>query len=202
MEMPTRNLFAARNSPHSSVSRVPFVWMRVEDLLARSLVLLDELDRASEEVEAHQGRFAALPGDDDLRHGAVRFEHLAEVGLLQLFGHPESAARVQHLLGQEEAVVAIEVAGRPGGLRHQMEGARGTRHGEDRASSLGIDVHLAEEPTDPSVVDIAIWRPWLPRPAAISTSPVRVGPAISSILAYLGAGRRRVVPAPDSTFGS
>ena len=46
---------------------------RVFDGLVRAPMLLDELDRAAEEVDAHQRRLAALPGDGDLgRRAATR----------------------------------------------------------------------------------------------------------------------------------
>ena len=54
--------------------------------------------RALEEIQPHQGRLAALPGDRHLRR-PVRFEELADVGLQQLIGHAEAAAGIEHLLG-------------------------------------------------------------------------------------------------------
>ena len=41
---------------------------------------------------------------------AVRLDQLPDVGLEQLVGHPEPAARIEHLLREEEAVRAVEVA--------------------------------------------------------------------------------------------
>ena len=97
---------------------------RVRRPAVRALVAFDVLDRALEEVEAHQRRLAALPGDDDLRP-RLRLEQLADVGLEQLVRHPEPAARVEHLLREEEAVLAVEVADGAGRLGEHMEiGAR------------------------------------------------------------------------------
>ena len=92
----------------------------VGDLLSRLLVPLDVLDRALEEVEAHERRLATLPADDDFRSG-LRLEQLTDVGLEELVGHPEPAAGIEHLLREEEAVLAIEVADRAGRLGQQME---------------------------------------------------------------------------------
>ena len=92
----------------------------VRDALSRPLVAFDVLDRALEEVEAHERRLATLPADDDVR-ARLRLEQLADVGLEQLVGHPEAAARIEHLLREEEAVLAIEVADRAGRFGQQME---------------------------------------------------------------------------------
>ena len=112
---------------------------RVEDPLARPRVLVFQLDGPAEKVQAHHGRLAALPGHDHLRHPRVRLHELADIGLLQPGGHPELTARVQHLLGQEEAVLAVQVAHRAGGLGHHVEGQRSARHGQHvRALRAGL----------------------------------------------------------------
>ncbi len=110
---------------------------RVGDALVRQLQLLGELDRASEEVDPHHRRLAALPRDRDLGRTGVRLDQLAEVRLEQFVRHAEPAARVQHLLGQEEAVRAVQVADRPGGLGEQMERRR-CAFGEERRSGSAI----------------------------------------------------------------
>ena len=94
--------------------------------LAGPAVLLDQFDGAPEEVELHQRRLAALPGDGDLRR-AVRLQQLADVGLERGLGHAVLVVRVQRFLGQEEAVGAIDVAGRPARLRQQVEARRAVR---------------------------------------------------------------------------
>ncbi len=95
-------------------------------LLARLAVLGDHCQRTTEEVDTHQCRFTALPSDRYLGAG-LRLEQLAYVGFQYLVGHTETVARVERLLGQEEAVFAIEVADRPARLREDME-RRGRRH--------------------------------------------------------------------------
>ena len=60
-------------------------------------------------------------------------EQLPQVLLLELLGHPEATARIEHLLRQEETVVAVEVAGGPRGLGHHMERTRGMPHRQDRS---------------------------------------------------------------------
>ena len=94
---------------------------RVHDPLARPPDRLGQFDRAPEEVQAHHRRLTALPGDDDLGRRGVRPDQLAQVHLKQVIGHPEAAPRVQHLLGQEEAVGAVQVADRSGRLGEQVE---------------------------------------------------------------------------------
>ena len=99
---------------------------RVLELHAGSLRTLGDRDRLAEEVDAHQRRFAALPGNGDLGSG-VRFEQLADVGLEHLVAHPEPVAGVQGFLGKEEAVRAVEIADRPRGLRQNVERRRRAR---------------------------------------------------------------------------
>ena len=97
---------------------------RVARPLARAQVLVRELDRAAEELDAHQRRLAALPGDRHLRHGCMCLDQLSDVRLEQLIRHPEARAGVEHLLREEEAVRAVEVADRPRRLCEQVERAR------------------------------------------------------------------------------
>ena len=67
---------------------------------------------------------ATLPSDRDLVD-LLRLDHLPDVSLQQIVGHPEPVARIQHLLRQEEAVLAVQVADRPGRLGHHVEVIRG-----------------------------------------------------------------------------
>ena len=91
--------------------------------LSRPAVLFDEFDGAPEEVELHQRRLAALP-----RHchcgRAVRLQQLADVGVERVIRHPVLFVRIQRILGQEEAVRAIDIAGGPTRLRQQVEARR------------------------------------------------------------------------------
>ena len=73
------------------------------------LVLLSQLNRPPEEVQPHQGRLTALPGDGDLGD-ALRLEILPQILLQHLVGHAELAAGVELFLGQEEAVLAVQIA--------------------------------------------------------------------------------------------
>ena len=98
---------------------------RVLDRLAGLPVALDQLDRAPEEVEAHERRLTALPGDRHRRR-LVRLEQLLDVQLQEVVLHPEPRTRVERLLGQEEAVRAVEVAHGAGGLGEQVEAGRGS----------------------------------------------------------------------------
>ncbi len=109
---------------------------RVLDGHSRAAVLLDVGMGAAKEVGAHERRLTALPGDADVGR-PMRLDELPNVGLEQLVGHPEAAARVEHLLGQEEAVRAVEVAGRPGRLGQQVERRRPTGQAGGGNGGLG-----------------------------------------------------------------
>ena len=54
----------------------------------------------------------------------LRLEQLPDVGFQQIVSHPEPAARVEHLLREEEAVLAIEIANRPRRLCQHVEVAQ------------------------------------------------------------------------------
>ena len=115
MLIPTRKLCSLKNAAHSSLINVPLVWMVCWIVMPGRRVLLRVLDRAFEEVQPHQRRLAALPGDGDFRR-AMRLDQLADVVLQLFIGHAKAAAGIQHLFGQEEAVGAIEIADRAGGF--------------------------------------------------------------------------------------
>ncbi len=88
---------------------------------ARLLIFFLELHGPAEEIEPHQGRLASLPGDGHLRN-LVGFEKLPDIGLVHLIGHPETTAGIKPLLLQEEAVVAVQIAGRTRRLGHDVKG--------------------------------------------------------------------------------
>jgi hypothetical protein len=54
-------------------------------------------DRPAEELEAHEGRLAALPGDRHLGR-AVGLDELTDVALERLVAHAEASAGVEPLL--------------------------------------------------------------------------------------------------------
>ena len=56
---------------------------RVQDPLPRLRVLLLQLDRAAEELQAHDRRLATLPRDHDLRSPRVPIEELADIDVLR-----------------------------------------------------------------------------------------------------------------------
>jgi len=124
---------------------------RMDGALARLEVCLRDRDRASEEVEPHQRRLAALPRDRHLRCACMGLDQLTQVCVQLLVGHPEAAVRVEHLLGEEEAVVAVEVALRARRLREQVERRRGLGH---------LDSIIAEgrRGASPRSVDIVVHR--------------------------------------------
>ena len=103
----------------------------VADLLARLGEPRLQLDDESEEVDPHHRGLAALPRHDDLGCVRLGLDQLADVGLQQIGRHSKPAVRVEHLLGQEEAVLAVEVARRARGLGHHVEGPRRVRHGQE-----------------------------------------------------------------------
>ena len=107
--------------------------------LSRPAVLLDQLDGAGEEGEPHERRLAPLPGHRHLGC-PVGLEQLADVGLEGGLGHPLLVAGVQRILGQEEAVGAVDVAGGPARLGQEVERRRRERRRDlDRCG--GLDGH-------------------------------------------------------------
>ena len=70
---------------------------------------------ALEEIQAHQCWLPTLPVEVNL-HGGLGFKQLDDICFKQLIGHAEAAAWVQHLFRQEEAVLAVQIAGCPGWL--------------------------------------------------------------------------------------
>src|SRR5690606_16717473 len=103
---------------------------RVDDAHPRLAILLLVSDRLPEEVEAHQRRLAALPGEGHLGH-ALRLDILPGVLFQQRAGHAKVAVRIEALFGEEVAVFAVQVADRPARLDHDVEGGRAgmDRHG-------------------------------------------------------------------------
>ena len=122
----------------------------VLDDLAGPAVALHELQQAAEEVEAHERRLAALPGDGHVLR-AVRLEQLADVLVQDPVLHAEGTARVEGLLGEEEAVRAVEVADGAARLDEHVEGRRGAgrqgvrQHGQE-PGTRGIRPVAAAEP--------------------------------------------------------
>src|SRR5690606_14152559 len=79
-------------------------------------------DRAPKEIHPHQRRLAPLPCEVNLRR-VLTLDDLTNVRLQHLVAHAEPRRRGDNgLLLQIEAVLAIQVADRPAGLGHQMEG--------------------------------------------------------------------------------
>ncbi len=103
-------------------SRVALVCMVLRMHGRRVLPL--QLERSPEEVQTHERRLAALERDHHLVDAALGGEQLREVRLVYVGRHPEPAAGVELVLGQEEAVLAVEVADGAGGLGHHVEGPR------------------------------------------------------------------------------
>ncbi len=98
----------------------------VLDPLSRPAELVHQRHRATEEVDAHERGLTALPGDG---HVAVRVcpQQLAQIGPEDVVRHPEAVTGVERLLGQEEAVLAVQVADRTGGLGQDVERGRACR---------------------------------------------------------------------------
>ncbi len=101
---------------------VPLVWIVCWMRLARFLVFFctssTERLKKSRPIRVGSPPCQAIV---DLRRLLMRFEKLADVGFEQLVRHTEAAARIEHLLGEEEAVFAVQVADCPGGFGQQME---------------------------------------------------------------------------------
>ena len=81
-----------------------------------------QFDDLAEELHPEQRRFPALPGERDFRN-ILPFDVLPHVGLENLVGHFEILVGWEQLLFLEvEAVFAVEIADRPDGLGHDVEG--------------------------------------------------------------------------------
>ena len=107
----------------------------VLDDLAGPTVALTSSRRPRKKSQAHERGLATLPGDGHpLR--AMRLEQLAHVLVQDAVVHAEGAAGVEGLLGEEEAVRAVEVADGAARLDEDVEGRRRRRrqwvgqHGE------------------------------------------------------------------------
>ena len=94
---------------------------RLLNRLPGPLVFFHELDRALEELDLHQRRLAALPGDRHLG-GAMGFEELPDIVLERLRRHPVLVIGIKSLLRQKEAVGAVDVARRAAGFGQEVEG--------------------------------------------------------------------------------
>ena len=93
----------------------------VDHLLGGAPVGLAQLDEPAEEGQAAQGRLTALPEHGDLSVTAGG-QVLGDVGLQGLLAHELARDVVEQLLGQEEAVLAVQVAGGPGRLGDDGQG--------------------------------------------------------------------------------
>lgn len=99
----------------------------VTHMLGGATVALTQLNEALKKRQATQGRLPALPQHRDLAVGA-RFEERLDVTFQGLLGHSLRRCVVEQLLGQEEAVLAIQVAGCSRRFGDDGEGDR-ARHG-------------------------------------------------------------------------
>ena len=93
----------------------------VVDFLGRPTVQLGQLNRPAKELHPHERGLAALPRDRDLGGRGVRLEELPHEGGEQLVGHPKAVARIERFLGQEKAVLAVQIADRSGRLGQDVE---------------------------------------------------------------------------------
>ena len=156
---------------------------RVQHPLPGPRVLTLQFDGAAEEIQAHHRRLAALPGHYHLRDPGMGFQELPDIGLLQIRGHPEPGPRVEHLLRQEEAVLAIQVAYRTRRLRHHMKRQWSAGHRQHRTGGLGEALGRASE------------RRWqVPRRSGIHVRHRSCTTLKSSLMEYrhpLGKGRVR-----------
>ena len=121
----------------------------VAHALGGPTVEFTQLHRPLKEGEPPKGRFAALPQHRDLAVGA-RFEERLDVTFQGLLGHSLRRRVVEQLLGQEEAVLAIQVAGCPRRFGHHGEGDRSAHSpafARLRAGMDEADGHCALKPS-------------------------------------------------------
>lgn len=83
---------------------------RVLNGLPRPTVLLDDFDGLSKELDLHKRGLAALPSDSHGRR-AMRRQQLLDIEFKCFVRHPMFFVRIQCVLGQEETIGAINVAG-------------------------------------------------------------------------------------------
>ena len=88
---------------------------------AAFFVLLLKAHRLSKKFDAHQGRFAALPGKVDFVD-RLGLDILADVFFQQAVGHAELAVGIEFFFGEEIAIFAVEVADGASRLGHHMKG--------------------------------------------------------------------------------
>ncbi len=79
--------------------------------------------RTAEEIQAHEGGLAALPGHVSLAD-LLGLDVLAYILLQDLARSCGTRCRGRSLFLQEEAVGAVEVAGGPARLGHDVKGGR------------------------------------------------------------------------------
>ena len=84
----------------------------LRDDLVRLPVFFHQRHGLAKKLDAHQCGLAALPGDRHFRQ-AMRFKQLPDIGLECGIRHPVLFIRIQGFLGQEEAVLAVDVASGP-----------------------------------------------------------------------------------------
>lgn len=94
---------------------------RIDDAHARRAIFLLITDSLPEEVQPHQHRFAALPGEGDFRD-MLCFNVLTGIFLKKRLGHAKIAAGVQAFFREEVTVFAVEIADRPTRFGHEVKG--------------------------------------------------------------------------------
>ena len=104
----------------------------VTHALGGATIALAQLDEALKKVQAAQGWLPALPQHRDLAVGA-RLQERLDVALQGLLGHGLSGSVVQQLLGQEKAILTVQIAGGPRRFCDDGEGDR-ARHGRSPRS--------------------------------------------------------------------
>src|SRR6185295_16879902 len=110
------------------VEECPVRLDRVHRALSGLKAALSELDRAPEEIHTHERRFPALPGDRDFGDTGVGLDQLLDVCLEQLVRHAEATTRIKHLLREEEAIRAVQIADGACRLRQEVESTRLFEH--------------------------------------------------------------------------
>ena len=110
----------------------------VTHALGGATVALTQLHEALEKTEASQGRLPALPQHRDLAVG-TRLEKGLHVALQGLLRHGLRSRVVEKLFGQEETVLAIQVAGGSRRLRDNGEWDRAGHGLPPRSVRVRID---------------------------------------------------------------
>ena len=115
IDRPTRKLFSLKKAAHSSSSLVALVCIVLRNLLPRPAYCFGQRERRAEKLNPHQRWLATLPGE--ITSATPRWAAISCARRSRAGRRPSGTGRRDRaLFGKEEAVLAVEIAHRAGGL--------------------------------------------------------------------------------------